>query len=104
MSSRYQELTPALPQAGPPHYGKELAESAQAKAERIVAEELARRGGKLEGLVVRRKGDAAKVGMAVRLRRETTRTLAWIAARLRMGTKTYLAHLLYWEQRTPIRK
>jgi len=24
--------------------------------------------------------------------------LEWIASRLHMGTKTYLAHLLYWEQ------
>ncbi len=26
-------------------------------------------------------------------------TLAWIAERLRMGTKTYLAHLFYWQHR-----
>jgi hypothetical protein len=26
-------------------------------------------------------------------------TLAWIARRLRMGSKTYLAHLLYRQQR-----
>ena len=35
--------------------------------------------------------------MALRLRRETTMTLAWIAQRLQMGTKTHLAHLLYWQ-------
>jgi len=33
------------------------------------------------------------------LRGESTMTLAWIAERLRMGTKTYLAHLLYWNKR-----
>jgi hypothetical protein len=37
--------------------------------------------------------------MAQRLQRETTVTLAWIAQRLQMGTRTYLAHLLYWKRR-----
>jgi hypothetical protein len=31
------------------------------------------------------------------LRRETTMTLGWIAQALHMGTKTHLAHLLYWQ-------
>jgi len=39
------------------------------------------------------------VVIAERLRRETTVTLAWIADRLRMGTRTHLAHLLYWRRR-----
>ena len=47
----------------------------------------------------RRKGDPVKVELAQRLRRETTVTLGWIAERLQMGTKTHLAHLLYWERR-----
>ena len=42
----------------------------------------------------RRKGDAGKVALAERLRRETTVTLAWVANRLPMGAKTYLAYLL----------
>jgi len=33
------------------------------------------------------------------LRLETTMTLAWVASRLTMGTKTHLAHLLYWQGR-----
>jgi hypothetical protein len=49
-------------------------------------------------LAERRKGDSVKVALAQRLRRETTVTLAWIAARLQMGTKTH-AHLLYWSRR-----
>jgi hypothetical protein len=93
---RQELLERVSAKAGPPHYGEELAESAQAKAERIVAEELKKRRWQPEDLATKRKGDAAKVAMAVRLRRETTMTLAWIAARLRMGTKTHLAHLLYW--------
>jgi hypothetical protein len=39
------------------------------------------------------------VALAERLQRETTVTLAWIAARLHMGTRSYLAHLLYWKRR-----
>jgi hypothetical protein len=37
--------------------------------------------------------------MVERLLRETTMTLAWIAERLRMGTKAHLSHLLYWQKR-----
>ena len=39
------------------------------------------------------KRDLKKIKMALRLRRETTMTLAWIAQRLQMGTKTHLATL-----------
>ena len=81
------------------HYGEAVRESAEAKAERMVAAELARRKWDETTLAARRKGDAGKVVVAQRLRRETTVTLAWIAERLRMGTRTYLAHLLYWKRR-----
>jgi hypothetical protein len=40
-----------------------------------------------------------KVKIALRLRRETMMTLAWIAGRLQMGTKAHLAHLLNWHGR-----
>ena len=85
--------------AGAWHYGDELRESAQAKAERIVAEELKRRKWDGSTLAERRKGDPAKLAIARRLRQETTMTLAWIAQRLKVGTKTHLAHLLYWQSR-----
>jgi len=85
--------------AGAFHYGEELRESAEAEAEGIVLEELQRRRWTEEILAARRKGDVEKVKIAQRLRRETTVTLAWIAARLQMGTKTHLAHLLYWHGR-----
>lgn len=26
-------------------------------------------------------------------------TLSWIATRLQMGTKTHVAHLLYWQEK-----
>jgi len=85
--------------AGPQHYGVELRESAEARAERIIAEELRSQGWGEADLEGRRKGDPVKTAIAARLRRETTVTLAWIANRLRMGTRTHLAHLLYWHRR-----
>lgn len=84
--------------AGQWHYGEAVLESAEAQAERIVRAELTRRKWDQKTLAARRKGDAGKVAVARRLRRETTMTLAWIAERLQMGTKTYLAHLLYWKR------
>jgi putative transposase len=96
---RQELLEKVATQAGPQHYGEELRESAAAKAERLVAEELRRRGWQESELAVRRKGDPGKVAIAERLRRETTMTLAWIAHRLQMGTKTHLAHLLHWHRR-----
>jgi len=84
---------------GPEHYGQERTESAEAKAERIVAEELKRLKWGVKTLEERRKGDETKLRIARRLRQETTMTLSWIAARLRMGTKTHLSHLLYWQHR-----
>ena len=81
------------------HYGEAVQESARAKAERIVVEELRKREWDDKVLASRRKGDGVKVAVAERLRRETTMTLAWIAERLKMGTQTHLAHLLYWKRR-----
>ena len=84
---------------GAEHFGPEIRESAVQKAERLVKEELARLGWSQRELNQRRKGDPKKVRMALRLRQQTTMTYAWIAERLRMGTKTHLAHLLYWHNR-----
>ena len=78
------------------HYGEAVHESAEAMAQRIVAEELKRKKWDSQMLMTRRKGDPVKVFIAQRLRRETTMTLEWIAELLQMGAKTYLAHLLYW--------
>jgi hypothetical protein len=64
-----------------------------------VAEEMKRRQWDADALARRRKGDAGKLAIARRLRAETTMTLAWIAERLGMGTKTHLAHLFYWQGR-----
>lgn len=85
--------------AGAHHYGEELRESAEAKAERLLAAELKRLGWKKDDLAKKRKGDPAKVALAARLREETTVTLGWLAKRLHMGTRTHLTHLLYWHRR-----
>ena len=66
------------------HYGEEFQESAEQRAEGIVAAELSRRGWTEQELERRRKGDRFKLGVAKRLRAETTMTLKWIADRLRI--------------------
>jgi hypothetical protein len=85
--------------AGPEHYGQEIRESAEEKANRLIAAELKKMRWEEAELNRRRKGDKKKVKIALRLRRETTMTLGWIAQRLQMGTKTHLTHLLYWHNR-----
>jgi hypothetical protein len=96
---RQELLAQVSAKTGKHHYGEAVQESAEAKAERVVAEELKRRKWSESALTERRKGDKRKVAMAMRLREETTVTLAWIAERLRMGTRSHLAHLLYWHGR-----
>jgi hypothetical protein len=87
------------------HYGEELQESAEARAEKIIGGELERKGWTEDDLRARRKGDVFKVRLAQRLRVETTVTLKWIAERLGMGTRGHLTHLLYWRGRTkPLKK
>lgn len=85
--------------AGQHHYGTEIHEATEAKATRIIDEELRRAVWTEADLARLKKGDPAKLRMAGRLRAETTVTLQWIAARLRMGTKAHLNHLLYWQKR-----
>ncbi len=96
---REELLGQVAEKSGPFHYGEELRESEVAQAERIVAEELKKREWEAGELARRRKGDAEKVALAQRLREETTMTLAWIAERLQRGSKTHLAHWLYWQRR-----
>ena len=42
-----------------------------------------------------RKGDPGKVRLAFELRSKTAMPLAWIADRLKMGSRGYLTFLLY---------
>jgi putative transposase len=79
---------------GAEHYGAERADSDAAKAERIVREELKRRKWTEAELKARAKGDEGKVQIARRLRAETVMTVAWIAGRLRLGSRNYANLLL----------
>jgi hypothetical protein len=84
---------------GEHHYRDERSETEQERAEDIVRREMERLGWKEKDLEARRKGDREKVKLAMRLRAETTMTLKWIAARLKMGSWTHVNHLLYWHRR-----
>jgi putative transposase len=84
---------------GPEHYGEERQESQAEKAEQVVEEELRRRRWTEATLGERKKGEVEKVKIAVRLRQETLVTVAWIAARLQMGSVANVNTLLYcWRQ------
>ena len=71
---------------GEHHFGQLRLETAQTKAERIIAEELARLGWQEAELAARRKQDPDKVQLAQRLRQETTLSVRQIAERLHLGT------------------
>src|SRR5947207_384043 len=75
---RKELLAQMAEQAGASHYGEELRESAEEKGQRIVGEEMKRLEWKEIELQRRRKGDPEKVGIACRLRQESTMTLKWI--------------------------
>ena len=91
---RQELLAWVAERVGASHYGSDRREAAEAKARRIVVEEWKRLGWEGKELRQRRKGDAGKVQVALRLRRETTMSLKWIAQELRMGSWTYVANLL----------
>jgi hypothetical protein len=76
------------------HSGEEKRETDGRKAERIVQEELEKRGWTEEDLAARRKTDADKTAIAARLRRQTVMTLDWIAKRLKMGCRHTAANCL----------
>lgn len=88
-------------QMGAEHYGEERQETAEVRAEEIVAEELRHRRWQEGDLGRRAKGDAVKVALAARLRAETVMTVKWIAERLQMGSPGYVNYLLYrWRKTT----
>jgi hypothetical protein len=70
------------------------AETAEALAERIIAEELKRGRWQEADLKPRPKEDAVKVALAARWRAETTMTVGWLTERLAMGPRGYLNPLL----------
>jgi REP element-mobilizing transposase RayT len=84
---------------GEHHSGELKRETVQAKAERIVTEELKRKKWSEDDLVEKAKTDPQKLALAARLRRETTLTLPCIADRLHMGSwKSLNAKLHRWRK------
>lgn len=80
---------------GESHAGELRRESAEVRAERIIAEELGWLGWTGTQLRERHKSDPAKLALAARLRRETTLTVGWIAHRLHLGTRKSAAVKLH---------
>ena len=70
------------------HYGADRRESAEAKARRILREELKRIKWSEEDLARERKGHEKKTAIAQRLREETTMTMEWIAKHTGMGSES----------------
>ncbi len=73
-------------QVGQHHFGEMRLEVAQAKAERIISEDLGGLGWPETDLAWRRKRDPGKVRIVRRLRKETTLSVKAMAARLHVGT------------------
>ena len=80
---------------GVSHYGELAQEVAEMQAERLVKENLQRMKWNEKDLGTRRKGDKSKVRLALGVKAKTTVSLGWIAERLKMGSRGYLASLLY---------
>ena len=74
-------------EVGEHHGGEAKRETAEHEAKRIVGEQLDRQGWTGAQLARRRKGDPVKLALPVRLRRETTVTIGWIAKRLETDTR-----------------
>jgi hypothetical protein len=70
---------------GDNHPGIVRLETAVAKAERLIAQELPRLNWTGEDLLRRPKSDPLKLALAARLRRETTLSIRQIAERLSLG-------------------
>jgi putative transposase len=80
--------------AAEPYRAEARRETTEAKARRILQEELAVLGWDNAALAHYPKGDARKVRMARRVRAETSVTLKWIAEHLQMGAWTHVANRL----------
>ena len=78
---------------GENHSGELHRETAEPRANRILAQELARRDGTEADLAARRRSDPGKLAIGARLRSETTLPVKWIAARLSMGSRGHVAWL-----------
>jgi hypothetical protein len=85
-------------------FGEAVQEGVEARAERLIQQGLKKLRWSEEELEVRAKGEAGKVRLAMELRCRTTMSMAWIAQRLRMGTRGYAAWLLQQGKRNQPRE
>lgn len=92
---RKELLAAVTERIGPSHFGEQRQETAEQKAERLLTAELEKLGWKEESLRMVSKRHPVKVQLARRLRAESTMSLKWIAARLQMGSWTYVSNLLH---------
>ncbi len=83
---KQQKLEELDVRVGQHHFGHMRLEVAEAKAERLIGEELRRLDWQEADLASHRKRDPRKIRIAVRLRQETTLSVKQIAARLHLGT------------------
>ena len=89
-----QELLAAAGALQPTHYGAERREVRTSRALRLLREEMDRLAWNMADLKQAAKGDARKVHIAARIRKETTMSLKWIAEHLAMGSWTHVSNLL----------
>lgn len=82
---REQRLQQSEGKLGEHRSGGLRRETAEAKAERLVEEELRSLGWTQEDLATHRKSDPGKLAIAAGLRRETTLSIKAIAARVQLG-------------------
>ena len=86
---------------GESHSGELHRETAEQRANHILAEELSRRGWTESDLAARRRSDPGKLAIAVRLRNETTLPVKWIAPRVQIATAKGAKSLLHRSRRSP---
>ena len=91
---RQDLLAQAHGRAGENHPAEIRRQTAEAKARRVLGEELDKLGWTEAELARQAKGDVRKVHIARRLRSETAVTLKWIAQNLHMGVWTYVSNQL----------
>jgi REP element-mobilizing transposase RayT len=101
MDYKQQMLEQMEGKLGEHHSGELRQEMAEAKAGRIMVEELARLGWTAAELAERRKSDPDKLAIAARLRRETTLSLRAISARVLLGSSKSANALLHRWMREP---
>ena len=97
---RQELLAAASQRIGPSHFGAQRQETAEQKAERLLNAELKKLEWKEESLSMVSKSHPVKVQLARVLRKESTMSLKWIAARLQMGSWTYVSNLLHARPKT----